>query len=497
MVSTTTGVSLRAALPEARSYPSRDFCVKSACADHRRIKAGDLFVAVTGADYDGHEHAREAVAAGATAIVSEHVLPADVPVFVVHDSREAFGRLCQALAGNPSRRLSTIGVTGSHGKTVTSLLLAAMFEAAGQTAGVTSSVGCSDGVNQTVRRRGGLDQLEFAHWLGRMDENGCDAGILEIGSRELAERRVSGIELDVAILTNLRREHVGRHGSLQNYIRAKRRLFELLKPGGLAIVNADDATSRQLVDSLPCGALSFGLHLEADVTATIVERHASEQTFLLRIGDEVIPVCTRMIGDQHVSNCLAAATTAIALGLPLAAIVKGIEAVAHVPGRLERVECGQEFSVYLDGARTPDRLAIALQAVKQAKQGGRVICVSGAPGEHNKAMRPLLGRVIERSADVAILTSDDPRHEQPLRIAHDLLDGFTKPGKAHVLPNRESAIRFALSQARPGDAVLIAGKGDRSRQIIGNRKQAWNERELVERLIRNPIESRPQLRVVG
>jgi UDP-N-acetylmuramoyl-L-alanyl-D-glutamate--2,6-diaminopimelate ligase len=184
------------------------------------------------------------------------------------------------------------------------------------------------------------------------------------------------------------------------------------------------------------------------------------------------------------------------LRLPPGAIVKGLEAVTHVPGRLERVECGQEYGIFIDGARTPDRLAVALQTVKQATRG-RVICVCGAPGERHKELRPLLGRVAERSSNLVILTSDDPRHEQPLRIAHDLLDGFSKPGKAHVLPNREAAIRFALSQAKPGDSVLVAGKGDRNRQIIAGAKQRWNEREVVERLVRNPVECRPQLRVVG
>jgi UDP-N-acetylmuramoyl-L-alanyl-D-glutamate--2,6-diaminopimelate ligase len=300
------------------------------------------------------------------------------------------------------------------------------------------------------------------------------------------------------VLTNLRQEHVESHGSAENYRQAKRRLFSQVRSSGFAVVNADDAGSQELLKTLDTPCLTFGLYGEAEVTATVVERHASEQTFLLHAGHETIPVRTRMIGDGHVMNCLAAAAVALTLGIDLATIVRGLEKVEFVPGRLERIECGQPFSVFVDSARSPESLAHTLKALKQTTTG-RLICVFGCPGERKRAMREKMGRVVERGATLAVITSDDPRFEQPLEIAHDILDGCQKPGKPRVLPNRTAAIRWALSEARPGDCVVIAGKGERNVQIVGNQRIAHDDREIARqhlyKLARD--EARPALRIFG
>ena len=307
---------------------------------------------------------------------------------------------------------------------------------------------------------------------------GCGSAVLELSSRALAERRAAGIELDAAVLTNIRQTNLDLHNTSQGYTRAKRRLFTLLKCGGVAVINADDHRCRNLLPSLDVPCLTFGLHAEADLSAQVLERHKSEQTFLLSAGDESVPVRTRMIGDHHVSNCLAAAAVGLASGLELATIVRGLEAVERVPGRLERLECGQPFGVYVDAASTPDTLALSIKTVRQVTSG-RVIVVAGCQGGQDRADRPLMGRVLERGASLAVLTSDNPRYEEPLAIVHDLLDGFERPHRAHPFPNRAEAIRWALGQARDGDSVLIAGKGDRAGQIVGKKRLPHDDREIA------------------
>lgn len=468
---------LRTLLPNAR-FIGGEIQFASLTSDHRQVQPGDLYVAVDGIQEDGHLFVTEAVARGATAVVAERHLPVGVPVATVDDSRTALGVLCQALVGNPTQSLRTIGVTGSLGKTVTSMLIASVLEAAGRPCGVLSTLGYSDSLEQQKAPRTTPYAPELAHWLARTRDAGCRDAVIELSSRALAERRTAGVEFDIAVMTNFRREHAQWHGSLVNYRKAKERLFAQLKPGGLAVLNADDIGSQTTLESLHAPVLTFGKHLEANVTAEILERHASEQTIMLHAGDDSAAVCTRMIGEHHVSNCLAAATVGLALGIDLAAIARGLEKVAYVPGRMERIECGQSFRVFVDGGRTPDSLAIALRTARQTATG-RVICVFGCQGQKDKELRPLMGRVAERAADLVVITSDNPRHEEPLRIAHDVIDGMERPGKPHVLPDRRAAIEWALSQARAGDAVVIAGKGDREYHWLGSRRQAWSDREIA------------------
>ena len=471
-------VSLREALPKARWLGAGDISFNSCTSDWRVCRPGDVFFALTTADGDGHEEAALAVEKGAAAIVAERLVPVAAPVVLVKDSRAALARVCQALAGHPSRRLRTIGITGTAGKTVTSMLLASILEAAGQTAGVMSSLGNSDSVTQSPPMGQTPTAPEFADWLRRMAVTEVGAAVLEISSQALAQRRVSGIGLDVAVLTNIKQDHLDEHNTARAYHRIKRRIFSLLKPGGLAVVNADDHRCRNLLPKLQGKVLTYALHAEADITASVLERSRSEQTFLLTAGSDSSPVRTRMIGDHHVSNCLAAVAVGLALGCDLETIVRGLEAVERIPGRLERLECGQPFGVFVDAAHNPDTLALAIKTVRQVTTG-RVFVVCGSRGGSDRSQRALVGRVLERGCHVPILTSDDPGHEEPLQIAHGLLDGFNKPHKAQVIPDRSVAIRWALAEAREGDAVLIAGKGDRTGQLIGRKRVKHDDREVA------------------
>jgi UDP-N-acetylmuramoyl-L-alanyl-D-glutamate--2,6-diaminopimelate ligase len=485
-------------LPEGRLIRG-DVRFTSCCSDAERCQPGDVFVAVCSADGDGHEDVAYAIEKGAVAIVAERLVVASVPVCLVDDTREALGRLCQAVAGNPSQTMKVIGVTGSHGKTIVSMLLASVLEAAGEAVGVMSSIGYSDSIEQSISSKATPSPATLGRWMSRMAKTGCSYAIIETSSQGLAERRFAGIEFDAAVLTNLRQEHVESHGSAENYRAAKRRLFSQLKSSGFGVVNGDDAGSQEILQSLSAPCLTFGLYGEAEITASVVERHTSEQTFLLHAGNETIPVRTRIIGDPHVMNCLAAAAVGLTLGIDLHTIVRGLEKVEFVPGRLERIECGQSFGVFVDAARSPESLAHTLKALKQTITG-RLICVFGCPGERRKGLRAKIGRVVERCATLGVITSDDPRHEQPLQIAHDILDGYDKPGKARVLPKRTEAIRWAINEARPGDCVVIVGKGERDVQIVGSKRIAHDDREVARRCLyalSAREESQPMLRIFG
>lgn len=451
------GVSLRQLLPQGRIFGTQDVLALSCCGDARACRPGDVFVAFDNGVEDGHDFYREAIQNGASAIVAERALPVTVPVCVVLDSREAYGQLCQSLVGNPAETMTTVGVTGTNGKTTVSLLIASILEAAGQRPGVLSSVSRSDSVETQPTSRTTPVPPEFATWLARMAGNGCSHAIAELSSQGLAQRRAAGVEFDAAVLTNLRRDHIDYHGSVLNYRNAKIKLFEQLKPHGFAVVNADDRASQLLLPRLDCPVITVGQREPAEITATMVEQHKSEQTFLLHAGNESVPVRTHMIGNHHIANCLSATAVGLVMGIDLLTVVKGLEAVNHIPGRLERVECGQEFGVFVDAANTPDRLAVALKELRRVTPG-RVLCVFGH-SEHLPAdERPMLGRVLEKASDLGVLTSTYVAPDQPLRQIHDILDGYDRPARAHVMPGRENAIAWALAEAQTGDTVLIAGE---------------------------------------
>ncbi|MCU0962282.1 MAG: UDP-N-acetylmuramoyl-L-alanyl-D-glutamate--2,6-diaminopimelate ligase [Pirellulaceae bacterium] len=493
LINRADGVRLRDVLPEGRYFGADDLQVHSCSSDPQRCRPGDVFVAIVSADGDGHDDVPAAVQRGAVAVVGERLVPSRVPCCVVPDSREAYGYLCQRLAGQPDQSLHLVGVTGSHGKTTTAVLLASVLQAAQQSVGMTCSLGYCDGQETEPADDTTPPSHTLARWLARMVTAGCSHAVVEVSSEALATRRLAGVSLDAAVLTNVRREHLQLHGNVANYRRAKQRLFAHLKPGGFAVANADDAASLEIVQSLHAPLITVGIRHAAQVQAQVIERLPSEQTFLMTAGQECIPVRTRTIGDPFVYACLSAAAVGLVMGWDLATVVRGLEAVDRVPGRLERLECGQDFSVYVDQAQTPGALALSLHAVRQVT-AGRVICVYGAMHGQPHEERAGLGRVAERATDVGIITSNNPGPELPLQIAHDVLDGFTNPAKAHIIPDRAKAIEWALSEAQPGDSVVITGKGDQTYQLIGQRQLDFDDREVACAWLygrRRPLVDRP------
>ena len=483
------GVSLRKLLPHARSFGDAEVYVSSCCSDSRRCQPGDLFVAITGNEHDGHDYIDQAIEAGATAILSERLMVCPVPVVMVDDTRMAYGQLCQKLAGLPCKQLRTFAVAGTSGKTTTAMLLASILDEADRPNGFVTSMGFSDGVEPALNEKNHPSPAARATWQARMAANGCTDAVLETSAIELSQHNNAGEQYDAAILTNIKPQDFDHHGSVQNYHDAQARIFKLLKPHGYAVINADDPGSKAMLEVIDNPAITVGIHQEAEVTATILERHPSEQTFLLHAGNESVAVRTEMIGDHHIYNCLTAAATGLVAGIDLPTVVRGIEKTGSLPGRMERIECGQPFSVFVDQAGTPSTMIASLKTLRQVTKG-RVICVFGAEGDGDASQRPLLGRIAEKSSDWAIITSDNPGCESPLQIAHDILDGFSDPEKAHVLPNRAEAIRLALQSAKPGDSILIAGKGHENVQRTADGPVAHDDRKVArEWLYANAQES--------
>ena len=472
-------VSLRSALPDAQFVGGDDFALQSCSCDSRRLRPGQVFVAIRGAQGDGHDHIAEAVANGASGLIVERQVDnLGLPCCVVADSRQAFGRLCQILAGNPSQQLKVIGVTGTNGKTTTAWLISSVLSTAGAQVGLLGTIANYDGLEWMASTHTTPPADQLAKHLGHMAANGCSHAVMEVSSHALDQARVAGMQFDAACVTNVRRDHLDYHRTLSGYRLAKSRLFNYLSPEGFAVVNADDATAAAYLPQIDGPVLTVGMHSAAEITATLLEQHLSEQTFLMAAGSDAIPVRTEMIGLHHVYNCLVAAAVGLAYGIDLPTVVRGLEAVRSVPGRLQRIECGQPYGVFVDYAHTPDALAAVLSTLRDVV-GGRLICVFGAGGERDRQKRPLMGRAVEQYAHLAVLTSDNPRGEDPEEINAQILSGITNPAAVQCVADRSRAIDAAFDAARPGDCVLIAGKGHEAEQIIGGERLSFDDADVA------------------
>ncbi len=488
------GISLRQVLPAAEFIGADDICVTGCSCDSRQIGVGQVFAALAGVCQEGLQFVSEAAARGAVAVLADRpVADSPVPLCLVPDAREAYGRLCQALAGEPCQRLKVIGVTGTNGKTTTSCLIASVLSTAGYRPGLLGTIACFDGQHTVPSSHTTPPAHELATWLGRMVTNGCSHAVMEVSSHALDQQRVAGMSFDAACVTNVRRDHLDYHESLLAYRRTKAKLFQHLAPEGFAVINADDPVASGYLQYIDGPVLTVGIDQPAEISAILLERHLSEQTFLLAAGSEVSVVRTRMIGLHHVSNCLVAAALGLAYGIELPQVVRGLEAVDSVPGRLERLDCGQPFGVFVDYAHTPDALTSVLQTLRHVTRG-RLICVFGAGGQRDQQKRPLMAQAVEAQADKAIVTTDNPRCEDPQAIAEEVLAGFSSRASVRHVPDRTEAIALALSEARAGDCVLIAGKGHEQHQIVGDRQIPFDDREVARRWLYEflPAEAKPQ-----
>ena len=448
--------------------------------DTRAVAPGALFFCVRGQRVDGHDLAGDAVTAGAAALVVERRLDLPVPMLVVTDSRRAMADAAGEFFEHPSRQLTVAGVTGTNGKTTTTFLLFAVLAAAGQRPGLLGTVEVRVGGERRPALRTTPEAIDLQRTLREMLDAGDRSCALEATSHGSELGRLAGTRLAALVFTNLTQDHLDLHGSMERYFEAKRRLFLGDEPP-LAAVNVGDPYGRRLAEELRvlgrAPLLTFALEGEADVTPERLEISARGA----RLTAAGIELETPLLGRFNVENVLGTVAAARLLELPDEAISKGVASVRGVPGRFEPVDEGQPFLVVVDYSHTPDSLETALRTARDLADG-RVICVFGCGGDRDRGKRPLMGRAASEGSDLAIVTSDNPRSENPDAIIRDVLEGVTR--EVDVQPDRAAAIAYAVEAAGAGDVVLIAGKGHEQGQESQGVTRPFDDREVARDALR-------------
>jgi UDP-N-acetylmuramoyl-L-alanyl-D-glutamate--2,6-diaminopimelate ligase len=480
--------------------------------DSREVAPGDLFFCVSGFRSDGHDFAAEAVRAGAAALVVERPLDLGVPEVVVASARAAMAPAAARFYGEPARGLRVVGVTGTNGKTTTTYLVRALLEAAGLQCGLLGTVKSVIGGEQRQVARTTPEAIDLQEDLRAMVDGGDRACAMEVSSHALELGRTDAIDFAAAIFTNLTQDHLDFHASMEDYFQAKRRLFvpgpaspaRSLGPPAVSVVNVGDPYGRRLASEV-AGALTFAVNAPADYSATNLRCGFDGCRFTLRTPAGERELELPMPGRFNVANALGALAATHALGLELDGLIAALERGVRVPGRFEPVEQGQEFAVLVDYAHTPDSLENVLRAARElveagAGGNGRVLCVFGAGGDRDRGKRPLMGEIAARLADVTIVTSDNPRSEDPERIIEEIMDGVLAATgevgayagavvhgaeKVHrgamardvrAIADRRAAIEQTISCARRGDVVVIAGKGhEQGQELAGGRKVPFDD----------------------
>ena len=442
------------------------------------VRAGDAFFCVSGFAHDGHDFAEDAVQRGAAVVVATRVLPdVGAPVVIVPDTRVALALASARFFGDPSAALDVAGITGTNGKTTTTYLLESILRAAGRSTGIIGTIETRIAGETRPAARTTPESRDLQATLAEMREAGVTSVAMEVSSHAIDLHRVEGMRFAVAAFTNLSQDHLDYHATLEEYFSVKSRLLALVAPQR-RVINIDDAYGRRLAEALP-SLWTVGETAEATVRASGVHMGPSATTFDLEAPAGAMRVELPLTGDYNVSNALVAAGCALALGVSLEDVAAGLSQAPQVPGRLEQVRAGQDFAVLVDYAHTPDGLEKAISAVR-AVTPGRVITVFGCGGDRDPAKRPLMGSVAGRLSDVAVLTSDNPRTEDPVGIILQVKDGLARTGAAlHVEVDRRRAIALAIGMARTGDAVLIAGKGHEDYQIFADRTVHFDDREVA------------------
>jgi UDP-N-acetylmuramoyl-L-alanyl-D-glutamate--2,6-diaminopimelate ligase len=469
--------TLVAELPHARIAGDTAVEVESLAYDSRKVGPGALFFCVPGEKVDGHEFGAAAVEAGAVGLVVERELELDVAQVVVPDARAAMAPLAARFNGDPTAQLRVVGVTGTNGKTTTAFLLREIFEAAGLRCGLLGTVRqVVGGVEEEVERTT-PEAIDLQATFRRMLDGGDSACAMEVSSHALALHRCDSVRFEAALFTNLTQDHLDFHADMEDYFRSKRLLFEM--GPGAAIVNVDDPYGRRLAEEFSCVTFSAE-GAEADFVASDVSFDVAGASFAVA-GK---PVRTRLPGHFNVANALGAFAAAVSLGISPQVAGEGLARAPRVPGRFEPVDEGQPFSVLVDYAHTPDSLENVLRAARRLTEG-RLIAVFGAGGDRDRAKRPQMGRAGASLSDLAIVTSDNPRSEDPEAIIAEILDGIENGAAVEVEPDRRAAIALALARAEPGDSIVIAGKGhEQGQEFEAGRKIPFDDREIAREELR-------------
>jgi UDP-N-acetylmuramoyl-L-alanyl-D-glutamate--2,6-diaminopimelate ligase len=464
--------------------------VSSLAYDSRQVQPGGFFFALPGARTDGNRYIAEAIERGAVAISSEQPAPGELPgriVWVrVAEARRALARAAANFYGRPAEQLKLIGITGTNGKTTTAFLTDSILRAAGDKTGLFGTIVHRTPAATRKARNTTPESLDLEQFLAEVRDAGGTHAVLEVSSHALAMDRVWACRFAVALFTNLTRDHLDFHKTLDDYFAAKRRLFEGTGSGppGVGVINRDDPRGRELA-GLARQTLSYGLGNGAQVSAKKFTLGLGGLAFTAETPAGPVEISSPLVGRTNVYNILAAVAAAMALGIDCDTIARGIRQLGGVPGRFERIDEGQPFTVVVDYAHTDDALHSLLETARELKPAGRILTLFGAGGDRDRTKRPLMGEAAGSLSDLVMVTSDNPRSEDPLGIINDVVVGLQKArANYRVEPDRARAIALVLGEAQPGDLVLLAGKGHEDCQILRDRTLAFDDRVAAREVLR-------------
>ncbi|MCR5150058.1 MAG: UDP-N-acetylmuramoyl-L-alanyl-D-glutamate--2,6-diaminopimelate ligase [Clostridiales bacterium] len=450
----------------------------------KKIQPGSLFLCIKGRHFDGHDAAAGALENGAAAVVCERDMGLEKQI-IVPDSRSAYTRFCAAFYSHPEKKLKLIGITGTNGKTTSAFVIKDIIESFGMECGLIGTVkncvgkGIEYGASLTTP-----DPYELFSLFSQMAENGCEYCVMEVSSQALDQKRVEGLHFDASLFTNLTRDHLDYHGSFEDYMSAKHLLFE---NADIAVVNGDDAHSGYMMQSTNCRNVTFGKADKNDYKATEVEMASNGVSYTFCSDNNSEKVFFGVPGNFSVYNSMGAAALLCEIGFDFKAVANALKLCGGVPGRMEVVRTDTPFTVIIDYAHTPDGLENLLKSVRHFATG-RVIAVFGCGGDRDRTKRPLMGRIGSEIADIAVITSDNPRTEDPEMIVSEVMQGVdTSKNEAIAICDRTQAIRKALQIAQKGDVVVLAGKGHETYQILREGKIHYDEREIVRDIIEGRI----------
>ncbi len=459
--------------------------ISSLSYDSRKAKGGGLFFCLTGERADGHTYAQEAVSRGAVAIVSERRLEVSVPQILVGNARLALGIAASTFYGNPTQSLCVIGITGTNGKTTTAYMLESILKEAGKRVGVIGTLGVR---YANVKRDLGLttpDPVDLQETFAEMLLGGVEYVVMEVSAHALHYEKTAGVRFQACVFTNLTQDHLDFFSTMESYASAKRKLFNVERCP-LAVLNGDDEEGRTIAairQGKQGKTLFYGLNTPVDAFAIVTDETQYGTECMLNVSDRLCRVALSLAGRHNVYNALAAATCAVELGFPTATIARGLTKLKGVRGRLERIAAYQGADIYVDFAHTPDGLKKSLEALKEHCRG-RLVCLFGCGGNRDRGKRPLMGGTVARGSDFSVLTSDNPRFEDPLDIIMEIEKGYRRYSSRYVIvPDRARAIEYALAFLREGDILLIAGKGGEDYQEIMGIKYPFNDQDIVIRLL--------------
>ena len=476
-------------VPSSLSGPAAGTVISGLACDSRAVRPGDLFLALPGAHTDGSRFIEEAARRGAVAVMHEKgiVLPRALAGVCVDDARISMADVAAEFFGHPSEKIQVVGVTGTNGKTTTVFMIREILRAAGIPCGLIGTIHYEFGGRRLTATRTTPESIDLQRFFAESLRAGGQAMAMEVSSQGLAAERLRGTRFSAAVFTNLTIDHLDFHKTMEAYYDAKKRLFETLaarSPSAPAAVNIDDPYGRRLAgETFLAGRLfTFGCHPEAAVRAVDIQLSENSSSFCIRSPWGEVPVHLHLAGRFNVSNALGAFSVCGALGVPMEQMAAALEKMTCVPGRLERVEDPRGRHVFVDYAHTEDALRNVLQTLRETSIG-RLICVFGCGGNRDRSKRPRMGAAVSELADFAVVTSDNPRNENPQDILNEILAGMD-PGKPHrVEPDRARAIGAALQAAGPGDTLLIAGKGHETYQEVAGRMTHFDDREVVRNLL--------------